>query len=1020
MNRLSRYCDGLIEAVWLLAIIYIPLYFLLILDQPIGVGKTTMLRAVVLIGVAAWIAKWISVGAPRLERKSLSALWMKAASQPLISLAGALAAVYIISTAFSIAPLISLRGFYFRSEGLTNLLSYILLFALVAANLRRREQADRLITTWAAVSFAVDLYAILQHFGLDPIDWEFPVTTRAVSTIGHPIFLAAFLGMTLMLMLGRVVFLVESYRQARARQGTSLVLIALYLIVCALNLLSIWYCIARGPLIALFFGLLFFGVTLLAYWQLRRTFYVFVVAGIFLLIFTVVLNVPNGPLSGLRDQPFVGPLGHVFDAEAGTGRSRVLIWNGMLRLVTPHDPIQLPDHSRDRWNTIRPLVGYGPETISLVYENYYLPEMLALESYDLIHDHAHNEFWDVLALYGILGFLVEYGFFLSLIYFALKWLGWISSNLEHRLYWFLSLLGGLLGGIIAFPTAGAEFLGLGIPLGLLLGAVVILFLRIFRQNTTTVSKPDLWRDMILISSLALIVFHYVEILFGINVITSRVLFWVICGVMMTIGQGMLAEPGKAASQNDIRQIGARAGVIVAIIMALTPVLISGVQFHLDASTIIVNSLVSYSTGVLWVFLGIVLFTSMIFELESAVLSARKVFFPNLALLLGVALFASFLVWMLYASQLAAIWESQDLSSSELVARYINMLTMQFGLMVIFTYVWAFLLSESVNARKEPLKPPIIVGFGLIHVLALVLSIFINLRPFQANGIARAFNSYVEHGQYSTAVEVGKQMLELDPWQDAYFFGVADAAVDYANTLTGQQGMVEYLIAEEYYKQAYNLNPLYYHNVIGMAHIYRLWAAASLDPATRRERVAQSERFYAEALEGKPYRVKLWVEWADLREEFGDLQGARQKIDIAIKIDNTYAPAYRLSADLYLNESDKQSDPTKRAELLNMAAKDLAAGIEMMNRRSENPSFALLQLGDVYTRLQQYDQAREAYLQAEKLGLGDSQWKVYQKLAEVSGKMDNPASQREYLKQAIAIAPAEEISALQTALNLLNP
>jgi tetratricopeptide (TPR) repeat protein len=1026
MNRLIRYCDGLIEAAWLLVIIYVPLYFFSEIEQPFGVGKTVMFRALILVGVAAWITKWISAGVPRFEPISLPVLWKKITSQPLALLAGAVAAVYALSTAFSIAPLVSLRGSYVRGEGLVTLLFYILSFALVAANLRRRKQVDRLCLALTAVSFAVDLYAIWQHFGLDPISRVSPVTSRAVSTLGQPIFLAAFLGMTLMIMLGRVVFLYQTYRQATT---TLLVftrtLIALYLIVCALNMLAIWYAVARGPLIALFFGLFFFGFALLAYWQLRRTFYVFASTGIVLLVFMGVLNIPNGPLSGLRDNPIVGPLGHVFDKEQGTGRLRVLIWNGMLRLVTPHDPIQLPDtHSGDRLNAIRPLIGYGPETISLVYESFYLPEMFPLEySYDLTYDHSHNEFWDDLALYGLLGFLAEYGLFLSLFYFGLKWLGWISSDSQSKLYWLLSLLGGLLGGIVAFMTSGAEFLGVGIPMGLLLGVVVVLFLRIFRRNAAA-SKPDLWRDMILISALALIVFHYVEILFGIPVNATRILFWITCGVMLVVGQGMLMKPEKTPDRNDTRQVWTRAGIMIAIVMALTPTLfILNDEVGLDAPTIIVNSLVSKSFGILWIFLGIVFFTCLLFELDAAVFSDHKPFFSNFLSALGITIFASFLMWMPYAGQLAALRGSLDLRPDQVITLYLSAINIQFGALVIFAYAWAFLLSEPIKSPTAVLKPLVIASFGLIHILALILSLFMNLRPLQANGMARLFNSYMTYGQNLAAVETGKKLLELDPQQDIYFLGVADFTIKYAGTLTfaSQQNAAEYVLtADKYYKQAYALNPFLYRNVLGMAHIYTVWARVSPEPVARQERLAQAEQFYAQALEGKPYRVKLWVEWAGFREEFGDLQGSRQRIDAALKIDNTYTPAYAFSADLYLKESENQDDPAKRAELWGKAVKDLTTAIEIMNRSNQNPSLMLLQLGDVRLRLQKYDQAREAYLQAERLGLGDSQWQAYQKLAEVSGRMNDIAAQREYLKQAIAVAPAIETPALQAALDSLKP
>jgi len=1024
MNRLSRYCDGLIEASWLLAVIVAPLYFFTGLSQPFDLGKTIMFRVAVLIGGAAWISKWISSGDFRFEKKTLSALWARITVSPLILLVGALGVVYIISSAFSISPLLSLRGSYERFDGLGTLGAYILVFALAAFNLRRREQVDRLITTLAAVSFAVDFYAILQHFGFDSIAWlEFNVTDRALSTLGHPIFLAAFLGMTLMLLLVRVVFLVYSYQQSSTRNVTMLVLAAFYLGVSILNLLSIWYASSRGPIIALFLGLLFLGFSLLVYFKLRRVFYIFSAISVLLLVFTAVLNIPGGPLTGLRDKPLVGPLGHIFDAETGTGRTRVLIWNGMMRLVLPHDPVQFSNaDSVDQWNIIRPVVGYGPETISLIYENYYLPEMFSMESYDLIHDHAHNEFWDILAFYGLLGFLVEYGLFLSFIYFGLKWLGWISSDWDRKVYWSLSFLGGFLGGVIALVVLGAEYLGLGIPLGLLLGAVVILFMNMLRHDENPASSRDLWRDTIIISSLALIVFHYVEILFGIPVASTRILFWVAGAVILKVGQGVTTmEPNPVPAENRIRRIGLHAFIAVAITAALAPGFIGITEMGLDTSTVFVNALAANSYGTLWMFLGTILFTCLTFELEVVVISDHKNFLPNFILLLGITLFTAFLAWMLYASQVAAVSQTPFLDTPRMLVSYLRLIGLQFGLVFFLAYGWAFLVPKAVKMQKSLPKPGLLAAFGFIQVLVIALSVMVNLRPLQANGIARLFNRYVESGQYQEAFELDKSLFELDPWQDVYYFGAADAAMKYAANFSGQQNITgDLLISEQYFKQASQMNPLFFPNELGMARVNRLWARLSQDPATRDIRIAQAEQYYADILEGKPYRVKLWVEWADFQAEFGNYQAAQEKFDTAMQIDDTYAPLYLYSANMYMNQAEQQSDPSGRAGLFNKALKEVKVGIEMLDRRGENASLAFLQLGNIYFSLQQYESARESYLRSVQLGAGDYEWEVYKSLADTSGKLNDPTAQREYLQKAIAVAPEEEIDALQSELNAIKP
>ena len=82
-----------------------------------------------------------------------------------------------------------------------------------------------------------------------------------------------------------------------------------------------------------------------------------------LLVFLAVLNIPNTPLERLRELPYVGRLGRVFELEGGTGRVRVLIWQGALKIAVPHEPLWSPVTGNDRFNAIRPLVGYGPETM---------------------------------------------------------------------------------------------------------------------------------------------------------------------------------------------------------------------------------------------------------------------------------------------------------------------------------------------------------------------------------------------------------------------------------------------------------------------------------------------------------------------------------------------------------------------------------------------------------------------------------------------------------------------------------
>ena len=57
----------------------------------------------------------------------------------------------------------------------------------------------------------------------------------------------------------------------------------------------------------------------------------------------------------------------MLESAAGTGRVRVLIWEGTAAMISPHQPLTYPDGSEDSVNPLRPLIGYGPETLWMAF-----------------------------------------------------------------------------------------------------------------------------------------------------------------------------------------------------------------------------------------------------------------------------------------------------------------------------------------------------------------------------------------------------------------------------------------------------------------------------------------------------------------------------------------------------------------------------------------------------------------------------------------------------------------------------
>lgn len=170
-SKLSRWCEGLIEAGWLAAVILTPLFFNIHSSRVFEPDKLTLLRSIAVLMSAAWIIRfvdqrgWQSLG--WLNWRSEDSAWRIPFALPVFLLA----TVYLLSTVFSVTQSVSWAGSYQRLQGTYTTLSYIVIFALMLATVRRRDQVSRVVTAIIVSSIPVALYAMLQHFELDPLPW---------------------------------------------------------------------------------------------------------------------------------------------------------------------------------------------------------------------------------------------------------------------------------------------------------------------------------------------------------------------------------------------------------------------------------------------------------------------------------------------------------------------------------------------------------------------------------------------------------------------------------------------------------------------------------------------------------------------------------------------------------------------------------------------------------------------------------------------------------------------------------
>ena len=566
-SKISRLCEAIIEAGWLAALIIVPVFFNVYSSRVFEPDKISLLRSIALVMVAAWLIKLVDGGGASAPLPASATqtpaghLWRRVRETPLIIPTLLLVSAYLISTALSVAPRISFWGSYQRMQGAYSTFSYIVIFFLTLTHLRSRVQLNRLLHAIVIASLPIALYGILQHYDLDPLPWGGDVKLRVAGNMGNAIFIAAYLIMAFFITLERGL---RSASRLLAEQGGEIadaLLVGSYVFVLVVQSVAIIFSQSRGPWLGWFAGLYIFVLLGLIALRGRSSegrpsagffrwawlgWIGLAIAGV---AFLVIFNLPNSPLAALRSVPYVGRLGQVFETDEGTGKVRVLIWEGASQMILPHAAVTYPDGAPDPLNALRPIFGYGPEAMWVAYNPFYPPDLAHYEARNASPDRSHNETFDALIITGAWGFIAYVVLFGSIFYWTLRWLGWVRNRQDAILFLALTLLGGLGGVLIPGLALGdLRFLGVGIPAGLILGFIVYLTISAFRSDFTLQMTGS--RALLLLAILSAIAAHFVEIHFGIAIAATRTYFWTLTAVLLVTGLGWLdlsdEEPAEAA------------------------------------------------------------------------------------------------------------------------------------------------------------------------------------------------------------------------------------------------------------------------------------------------------------------------------------------------------------------------------------------------------------------------------------------------------------------------------------------
>lgn len=573
-TRLSRICDAIIEAGWLAALVVAPLFFNTFSNRVFEPDKIHLVRSIALLMAVAWLVQLLDGGSTR--SAPAASLRSRLRSTPLVLPALLLVVSYLLSTALSVIPRISFFGSYVRMQGAFSFLSYVAIFVMVLTRLRSRAQIDRLFHAVILTSLPIAIYGIIQHAGLDPLPWGGDVVDRVAANMGNAIFVAAYLIIAVFLTLERLFDSLATLMNEAYGTLADALRAGCYLFILAVQVLAIVFTQSRGPWLGLGAGLyvfVFLGLLLLARWAAGRSrlpaalgwlsrhvkavwlsIIGFALAG---LIVLVTLNVPQGPLQGVCETRYVSRLCTLFSTTQGTNAVRALIWEGVVdMMLKPHAPIATPDGRPDSLNVLRPLVGYGPESMWVAYNRFYPPDLAHYEARNASPDRSHNETYDTLVRGGLLQFAAQIFLYVSIFYYALRWLGLMREGRRRNLFVASLLVGGLLGVILPLIFDGSlRLAGIGLPVGLIVGLLIYVTLDLLLGGSQAHDMEQEAqaggsgrRQLLILALLSAIVAHFVEVHFGIAIVSTLTHFWALAALLVVVGMRWDMPAPEAALQ----------------------------------------------------------------------------------------------------------------------------------------------------------------------------------------------------------------------------------------------------------------------------------------------------------------------------------------------------------------------------------------------------------------------------------------------------------------------------------------
>lgn len=934
-SKLVRWCNGVLEAGWLAVLVLAPLYMNRFTNWNIEPDKVSLVRTIAIVMIGVYLIKIAEGGRWWLSSPSVipggvrrSTWWKKVVRIPLFLPVALFLFAFLLSTAFSITPNFSIWGGAGRAQGLITMAAYMVIVFLLIAHLRTGSQLRRIQHAVILTTIPLAIHGLLQLLEWEPVPITGGVSRfRVEATSGNPDFLAAYFIMAVFFTAERLVTTLRGRRasnQDKSPKASQRVAVALYSTALVLQVGTIVLTQARGPWIGLSAGLFIFVLLVLFVVRIegfRRYATFWAVGGAAIVCFMLLGNIlPQ--FDDLRDEPYVGRLFRLLEHERGAGLARMVVWEGAVDLMTADAPVQMGHDDEDDYNPLRPIIGYGPEAFGQAVSQFVPPEYNRAMRSNEVTDRAHNETWQTLATMGLLGVFAYFAVYFAIFLWAFRWMGIFTGRSDA-----LALLAAWLVGSVVLAAVfyvyddGWRFLGLAVPIGMILGTTVLLYIRGVRLQESHSSNE---RALLLAALVAAVAAHFVESQFGIATTATTVYFWIIVALLFVIGHLGLdaavsddtsvsnATRRKSTSNSTMDELPRSVVVDGVIMLSLPFIYMSNLGRTEGTVSVLIESLFTKMEGGVPVF-GVGMVLLMLATVAFGYLHGRITEGAAATLRSGLIYIGAMLgTWLVYGLVHAA--RLVPGAEGTAIDQQLGHVQGHFNVFLFFLIAWLFIAGWFAQRDTRNVRAPIArsgmrvaIAAGVLIIVSLPAVRAVAVEPVHTDVLLDLAKKCTARSDWPCTIELSRRALLVDPENEQHLMSMASGlteqaknAEENANGGTRIEDLDDVLALEpravsaaskdellyaadvviRFGQQINTLQPEHFANT---GRLYRYWATQIASMQDRTRLLEEANRHYETAVKLRPSSASYWHErgqsLASLQRHEEAIEVLRQSLEL---------------------------------------------------------------------------------------------------------------------------------------------